>query len=346
MSDDPRRRLGRGVIVDAGAPVPEGWDGAERISIDDAVLAAPTDALDRLHRAWTRREPVVVDLGLDAGLLRTPETETAPAVRARARLRVRARAPVLPRPLQQLRRATRSARVGSGVVAAALGAREGGAADVLLPDGTPAWLDGGPRVGAVPRAPAARSCTASGSSTASDARHRRADRRTTSRPTSSQPSLHSGGPARIIAPAGSGKTRVLTERFRLLVAGGAGDRGAVCAVAYNVRGQGGDGAAPRRPRPAGLRKVRTLHALGYDILRRARAIARRDRRVGRPAPHRAARPGAAARQHRRLRAVPRSARRGAARARRRRSTSSRSATTSRDSRRCSTRTATGCAPTR
>ena len=84
---------------------------------------------------------------------------------------------------------------------------------------------------------------------------------------------HSGGPARIIAPAGSGKTRVLTERFRLLVARrGWGPRPVVRGRVQRA-GQGRDGAAPRRCRSRSRsRKIRTLHALGFDIVRRSRDI--------------------------------------------------------------------------
>jgi len=46
--------------------------------------------------------------------------------------------------------------------------------------------------------------------------------------------VHDTGAARVIAPAGSGKTRVLTERFRLLVDRGWSPR-SITAVAYNVR---------------------------------------------------------------------------------------------------------------
>ena len=46
--------------------------------------------------------------------------------------------------------------------------------------------------------------------------------------------VHDTGAARVIAPAGSGKTRVLTERFRLLVDRG-WSPGSITAVAYNVR---------------------------------------------------------------------------------------------------------------
>ena len=65
------------------------------------------------------------------------------------------------------------------------------------------------------------SSTASPSSAATcrplGSRHRQLRRRWP--PTSWPPSIHAGGAARIIAPAGSGKTRVLTERARLLLRG-------------------------------------------------------------------------------------------------------------------------------
>ena len=57
---------------------------------------------------------------------------------------------------------------------------------------------------------------------------------------------HAGGPARVIAPAGSGKTRVLTERLRLLVRRGTYP-GAVTALAYNTRAAESCGPARRRP---------------------------------------------------------------------------------------------------
>src|SRR5690606_28544021 len=73
---------------------------------------------------------------------------------------------------------------------------------------------------------------------------------------------HRSGPARVIAPAGSGKTRVLTERLRHLL----GDRGweaaTVLAVAYNKEAQ-----LELERRTAQFRpRVRTLNSLGLWVL--------------------------------------------------------------------------------
>ena len=46
---------------------------------------------------------------------------------------------------------------------------------------------------------------------------------------------HPAGPARVIAPAGSGKTRVLTERLRHVVVDRGAAPGHVTALAYNTR---------------------------------------------------------------------------------------------------------------
>ena len=46
---------------------------------------------------------------------------------------------------------------------------------------------------------------------------------------------HSTGGARVIAPAGSGKTRVLTERLRHLIEGRGAEPSTVTALAYNRR---------------------------------------------------------------------------------------------------------------
>ncbi len=73
---------------------------------------------------------------------------------------------------------------------------------------------------------------------------------------------HLGGPACIVAPAGSGKTRVLTERARYLVRDLGVDPRAVCLVAFNVRAR-----AEMQERTADLPglEVRTLNSLALAI---------------------------------------------------------------------------------
>ena len=76
---------------------------------------------------------------------------------------------------------------------------------------------------------------------------------------------HPGGPARIIAPAGSGKTRVLTERLRHLLADRNHEPELLTAVAYNVKA-----AEELRERTLGLRPtIRTLNSLGLLICQMA-----------------------------------------------------------------------------
>ncbi len=73
---------------------------------------------------------------------------------------------------------------------------------------------------------------------------------------------HLGGGACIVAPAGSGKTRVLTERVRWLVRDLGVAPGAVCLVAYNVRAR-----AEMQERTADLDglEVRTLNSLALAV---------------------------------------------------------------------------------
>jgi len=77
------------------------------------------------------------------------------------------------------------------------------------------------------------------------------------------------GSARVIAPAGSGKTRVLTERARLLLKGWGLPSAAVTLVAYNTRA-----ADEMRTRLADVAnvQVRTLNALGLQLCGRRSTI--------------------------------------------------------------------------
>ena len=78
---------------------------------------------------------------------------------------------------------------------------------------------------------------------------------------------HGVGPARIIAPAGSGKTRVLTGRVRHLIASRDIEPELVCAVAYNRRAAR---EMQQRLVDVDAVQIRTLHALGWEILQMAR----------------------------------------------------------------------------
>ena len=138
--------------------------------------------------------------------------------------------------------------------------------DVTLPGGEPAVCDGGPldaalagRLGvAVVHRIVARARGRCGRSARAIPPASRWP------PTSWRPWASPPAAARVIAPAGSGKTRVLTERARLLLRGWGLPEGSVALIAYNVRA-----AAEMKERlsdVAGVR-VRTLNALGLRLLR-------------------------------------------------------------------------------
>ncbi len=236
--------------------------------VGDDEVAAPAACLESLHQAWLERRPLVIELAADPAALRVPQRHDGP---------VYGLTPAFEFALERLqflvwannydargdepiwwhgRKAARRC-AGRGVV-------EGGPADIVLADGTPLYVDGGP-----PDPPA----LVSGDGVV----HRWSAEAGRLDPTSHRPPAtelapdqlaavghHSGG-ARVIAPAGSGKTRVLTERLRHLVA----DRGAhpasVSALAYNTRA-----ADEMRQRCSGVLTpdgpyIRTLNSTGLWI---------------------------------------------------------------------------------
>ena len=148
--------------------------------------------------------------------------------------------------------------------AAARGVAEEGPADITLADGTPLFVDGGP-----PDPPA----LASGVGVVHrwNAEAGRLDPATHRPPVAElAPDQlaavdHGSGAARVIAPAGSGKTRVLTERLRHLVAGRGAHPGTVSALAYNTRA-----ADEMKQRCSGILTadgphIRTLNSTGLWI---------------------------------------------------------------------------------
>ena len=77
---------------------------------------------------------------------------------------------------------------------------------------------------------------------------------------------HRAGPARIVAPLGRARRRVLTERLRHLMVDRSYERETVLALAYNKKAQEELESRGAEFRP----RVRTLNALGYALLAEAR----------------------------------------------------------------------------
>ncbi|MBT8207182.1 MAG: UvrD-helicase domain-containing protein, partial [Acidimicrobiia bacterium] len=243
---------------------PDPWADAPVVVVDDAALSSNESAntlADRLHVAWATRQPTVIEWHVDPQALAVHETfDGAPWAAGGDFLF----------PLERLRFLCFSnnydARSGEpkwwwAVKASSIGASQGGPADVLL-NGTPHWIDGGPRgpLDSLDHAIVHGESIDMG-------RERTVP---TEIPLVSDLAVdqaaavaHVGAAARIIAPAGSGKTRTLAARLTHLIDGRAIEPGLVIAVAYNTRA-----ASELRERVAGAAStVRTIHSLGWAILR-------------------------------------------------------------------------------
>ncbi len=255
--------LGRGVVVAEGSRSP--LEATRRVLVDRSVLDSPQaleETVERLHSEWVERRPVTVELGVDASELRQPVAEErAPWMLGPGYV------PLLERLHFLVWANNWDGRGGDPIwwwsrKAERLGARIGGRADVVTPHGVHAWVDGGPRspldvpvihaqtveAGRLTLQPPATG------STADLAQDQRAA------------AEHRAGPVRVIAPAGSGKTRTLGARLLHLIDDRRIEPRFVTAVAYNTR-------AAREMRERLQREdlhIRTIHSLGWAIIREVR----------------------------------------------------------------------------
>jgi DNA helicase-2/ATP-dependent DNA helicase PcrA len=219
--------------------------------------------VDELQRRYVARIPTVFVLDVDPEALNRLETTDAPPYELGATFSF-----LRERLSKMVWHNSYDARLGELIwwwahkAAARLNVTVGGPADVIAEDGTPMWIDGGPRQpfdidGAVVH----HESVELGNLTP------------VPKPTPPNADLapdqldavsHRVGPARVIAPAGSGKTRVLTARVRHLIE----DRGIepelVTALAYNRRAA--REMVERLPEGEAL-NVRTIHSMGWEILR-------------------------------------------------------------------------------
>ncbi len=264
--------LGRNVIVSPGQPTPSDWADAPRLVID------PThgDLITLLQHAAAQRISHVFELADHVDTqLSTPFSTTLPPHAIGPRVRFTS---------EQVAHLVRSNAIDMRTapgwpllsMASALGAHPvvDGRGDVELPDGSRAWLDGGhPRftapIDGVPvlhrvavehrslRTPVSNLTTADLA------------------PDQLAAVTHDGGAARIIAPAGSGKTRVLTERARHLVQQWRIPASAITLIAFNKRAQ--EEIAARTADVPGL-QIRTLNAIALAVINGSAPFARQPQR--------------------------------------------------------------------
>ncbi len=255
--------LGRGVVLRSAEQLPAQLRHLPVVNVDEAAIANPGPVVEQLHLKWLRREPVAIVLTVPFDVLAEPQVESRepheldPGFEfARERLRFLVQANNYDarsgRPVWQW--AVSGARLIRG-------AKIGGPADIETSRG-PMWCDGGPRQ------PLSAEELDGHGYIHRDSIDRGQPKPNRFRLPSSELApdqmaavAHRVGPARIIAPAGSGKTRVLTERIRHLISDRLWEPELVLAAAYNQRA-----AVELRERTEGLgAHIRTLNALGLAI---------------------------------------------------------------------------------
>jgi DNA helicase II / ATP-dependent DNA helicase PcrA len=260
--------LGRGVVVLRGMGPPGPWDGCPRVVVDQQVLEEPGAALGTLQQAWLERQPLVVELAVASKALQEREICSLPVHDlspqfefARERLHflvwannydARNGDPVW----WHGRKAARSL--------AAQGVSATGPADIELADGTALYVDGGPFAptrNAGGTGIVHRWNTEAGSLTAVGHLPPEAELAADQLAAVNHPV----GGARVIAPAGSGKTRVLTERLRHLMEERGAEPSTVTVLAYNKKAADelhercGTLVSARGPH------IRTLNGVGFWI---------------------------------------------------------------------------------
>ncbi|HEY5422109.1 MAG TPA: UvrD-helicase domain-containing protein, partial [Ilumatobacteraceae bacterium] len=259
--------LGRNIVVRPGQAIPADWADSELCLVDEAALDSTGELVALLRQRAEERTACVFVIGddVEAGLA-APQT-TAAALHLVG--------PHFTFELSVLHHLLWSNSVdgrdlghlewplvGAAVALGATSQVATAAGDVVLPDGTPVWIDGGPIRHTNPIDGVA-------------VVHRVAIEHRSIVPFASNTSVadlaadqlaavtHAGGASRVIAPAGSGKTRVLTERARHLLTRWRLPGSAVCLVAFNKRAQ-----EEMTARVADLRglQVRTLNAIALAIV--------------------------------------------------------------------------------
>ena len=274
--------------------------------MDFTALADTESLVDRLQRAWTGRERLVIEMGTE--LPDDPPT-TSPLWKLGPDFELtgeRLRHLVFANSVDARPDAAHSWPLAQAAIDAGSRPAPDGPADVVLPDGTSAFCDGGPLepinaeelVAPGPAQPGTPQQPADEKTSAEESRAPGAavlpaialERGSLARLGTAPPNAelapdqlaavaHGRGGARIIAPAGSGKTRVLTERARHLLRERGLPPGAVTLVAFNVRAR-----AEMEERTADLPglQIRTLNSLALAIVNGAGPFRRpqgRDRPV-------------------------------------------------------------------
>ena len=255
--------LGRSVLVSPGQPPPAPWAQAPRLTV--RTNDSQAEAGRRLRSAWSSRERLVIEVDgpVPNGepVLEAPWWNVHPGVTLGDEVwhhlltanAVDARDP------GQLRFAPRERALAVGARAAG----DGEPGDVVSLSGGPGWCDGGPLdcldAGDLH---GAALIPAANLTAGSVAVLRPCEPVADLAPDQRRAVGHLGGGACIVAPAGSGKTRVLTERARWLVRDLGVSPSAVCLVAYNVRAR-----AEMQARTTDLEglEVRTLNSLALAV---------------------------------------------------------------------------------
>jgi DNA helicase II / ATP-dependent DNA helicase PcrA len=251
--------LGRNVLVAPGQAVPHEWADAPRV-----VVARTEACVAELQQLASQRTGAVLEVSasVEPEALQPP-TCTLPLHEVGPRFEF------LDDTLRHLLTANA---VDARAAAPSPTPTQG---DLRLADGTWVWVDGGP-VRFTP--PVAGVPVVHRVALEHGGRHAPLGNESSAAlaPDQLAAVTHTGGAARIIAPAGSGKTRVLTERARHLITQWRLPTSAVCLVAFNKRAQE-EIVARTRDLP-GL-QVRTLNAIALAIVNGSAPFARRSEKV-------------------------------------------------------------------